>query len=148
MKYRIEAPGQPVAYGDYLDEMEARSVVRQSGLVRDMRAVRITPMWFWLRPEPGAPLSGGYTESEARERFQSGKAMWPEQQLLMGSKSAGFILVEGPDYDVPGMKPLEPTPLEEWEEAVLYAHSEAGKRTPLLTVSKLIVAGDKLAARY
>lgn len=147
MKFRIEAPGQPVAYGDYLDEMEARSVVRRSGLVRNMRAVKITPMWFWLRPERGTPVSGNYTESEARERFQSGKAMWPDQQLLMGPSHDDLTLVEGPEYGIPEKQRVL-TPLEEWEEAVLLAHSDANKWTPLVVIAKLIVAGDKLAARY
>jgi hypothetical protein len=45
MKYQIEVPGQPVAAGDYLDEMEARSVVRRSGLVKDMGTVKVTPLY-------------------------------------------------------------------------------------------------------
>lgn len=146
MKYRIEAPGQPVTYGDYLNEMEARSIVRRSGLVRNMRAVRVTPMWFWLRPGPGAPVSGSYTEAEARERFESGKVMWPEQQLLMGPGHDDLTLVEGPEYDMPA--PPAPTPLQQWEDAVQFAYSDANKRTPLLVIARLIDAGDKLAARY
>jgi hypothetical protein len=43
--YLIQAPGQPDAYGNYLDEMEARDVVRRSGLVKNMNTVKITPIY-------------------------------------------------------------------------------------------------------
>jgi hypothetical protein len=49
VRYLIEAPGQPDAEGEYLDEMEARSVVRRSGLVKDMSTVKVT------RIDAGAP---------------------------------------------------------------------------------------------
>lgn len=45
MKYLIQAPDQPAVVGDYLDEMEARKVVRDSGLVQDMHTVHITPVY-------------------------------------------------------------------------------------------------------
>lgn len=45
MLYLIQVLGQPDAYGDYLDETEARSVVRRSGLITDMRAVKVTPVY-------------------------------------------------------------------------------------------------------
>jgi hypothetical protein len=35
-------------------------------------------------------------------------------------------------------------PLEQWENAVLYAHSDEAKAKPLLTVALLIIAGDRL----
>lgn len=148
MKFRIEAPGQPVAYGDYLDELEARAIVKRSGLVKNMRTVVVTPMWFWLRPEPSAPVSGNYTESEARERFQSGKAMWPQQELLMGPNRRDLTHVDGYENSATTPPPLPPqSPIEQWEAAVEYAFSAAGKETPLLTVSRLIVAGDRMATQ-
>lgn len=54
MRYRIEAPGQPVAYGDYLDEAEARSVVLRSGLVpaSEMVHVTVTPVGDVLERDP------------------------------------------------------------------------------------------------
>jgi hypothetical protein len=45
MRYLIQAPGQPNAYGDYLDETEALNVVRSSGLVDDMRKVVVTQVF-------------------------------------------------------------------------------------------------------
>lgn len=50
MKYLIQAPGQPDTAGDYLDEAECRSVVRRSGLVEDMRTVRVTPIYDTSMP--------------------------------------------------------------------------------------------------
>jgi hypothetical protein len=51
MRYRIEAPGQPVAYGEYRSEMECRDIVRRSGLAPDMSLVRVTALWPG-QPEP------------------------------------------------------------------------------------------------
>lgn len=51
MRYRIEAPGQPVTYGDYRSESECRYVVRSSGLVLDMALVKVTPIYPG-QPEP------------------------------------------------------------------------------------------------
>lgn len=43
-----------------------------------------TPDSYWLRPYPGAPISGPYTEAEARERAEDGTVAWPQQQMYTG----------------------------------------------------------------
>jgi hypothetical protein len=39
---------------------------------------------YWIRPQPGSPVSGPYTLAEARTRLEGGVIMWPGQQLLQG----------------------------------------------------------------
>ena len=45
MHYLIQAPGQPDAIMQGLDEMEVRAKVRKTCLVKDMKTVKVTPIW-------------------------------------------------------------------------------------------------------
>jgi hypothetical protein len=50
---------------------------------------------YWLRPTPGAgnPVSGPYTEAEALERYENGRVMWPEQEMLVGPNKRDLHVV-------------------------------------------------------
>jgi hypothetical protein len=66
---------------------------------------------YWLRPAPGMPLSGPYTESEAVERFAEGSVVWPDEQMYKGFDERRLELVpasgkphqlhveQGPEYE-------------------------------------------------
>jgi hypothetical protein len=63
MYYKITAPGWPDAYGDYRDEMEARAMIRNTGLVKDMKTVKVTAIWpptTAFEPISVKPWMGGY----------------------------------------------------------------------------------------
>ena len=49
---------------------------------------------FWLRPLPGASLSGPYTEPEVRERFAAGAFTFPEQVAYQGSSKRNLTIVD------------------------------------------------------
>lgn len=90
-RYLIEAPGQPPAEGEYVDEAEARSVVRRSGLVKDMSTVKVTRAVTPVK----APLDAGAVLADLA-------AFWaaPEPAMLTG-ETPGRIAGSQWDQPVP-----------------------------------------------
>ena len=97
MKYLIQAPGVPSFEGEYIDEIEARSTFRTRHPGFNMSSVKVTPIWYWLRPTPDSPVSGPYTETGARERFSDGQVAWPHQELLKGPRKGRLAHIAGFD---------------------------------------------------
>jgi hypothetical protein len=60
---------------------------------------------YWLRPTPASPVSGPYTEDEARSRFAAGSVMWPGQQACTGPDKRRLTLVDTSTWN---LSPPEP----------------------------------------
>jgi hypothetical protein len=131
-RYSIEVPGQPPAEGEYLDEAEARSWVRESGLVKDMSTVKVTP----------ADTPASLPPLDADALLADLAAFWaaPERSLFSGTvpgRIAGSMWdqpvpdgTENPYWEVVRQLPLEESVLP-WKvrpEPMLYAYTSGRER--------------------
>jgi hypothetical protein len=132
-RYLIEVPGQLNAEGEYLDEAEARSWVRRSGLVKDMSTVKVTPAVtpanlppldvdtlhadladFWAGPGPST-FSG-----EVPGRIAG--SMW-DQPVPEG--------IQNPYWDIIRQLPLDESMMLPWNvrpEPMLHAYTSGRER--------------------